>query len=95
LVFLPSRRQRSGVAGDAEVEADDTTAEGYRLEAWVTQQRYEASNGALDPDVSPDSTESRVGMADRKTELEARTGLTSTPFSLLERATRDQRISNP
>jgi hypothetical protein len=34
-----------------------------------------------------------VGMADRNTELEARTGLTSTPFSLLERATRDQRIS--
>jgi hypothetical protein len=34
-------------------------------------------------------------MADRKTELEARTGLTSTPFSLLERATRDQRNSNP
>jgi hypothetical protein len=36
-----------------------------------------------------------VGMADLKTELEARTGLTSTPFSLLERAARDQRISNP
>jgi hypothetical protein len=38
-----------------------TTAEGYRLGAWVTQQRYELSNGALDPDVSPDSTESRGG----------------------------------
>jgi hypothetical protein len=33
LVFLPSRRQRSGVAGDAEVEANYTTAEGYRLSA--------------------------------------------------------------
>ena len=61
MVFLPSRRQRSGVAGDAEVEADYTTAEGYRLGAWVTQQRYDLSNGALDPDVSPDSTESRGG----------------------------------
>ena len=36
--------------GDAQVEAKYTTADGYRLGAWVTQQRYKQSRGALDPD---------------------------------------------
>ena len=36
--------------GDAQVEAKYTTADGYRLGAWVTQQRYKQSSGALDPD---------------------------------------------
>ena len=36
--------------GDAQVEAKYTTADGYRLGAWVAKQRHEQSRGALDPD---------------------------------------------
>ena len=36
--------------GDANVEAKYTAADGYRLGAWVAQQRYKQSTGALDPD---------------------------------------------
>ena len=34
--------------GDAQVEAKYTTSDGYRLGAWVAQQRYKQSRGALD-----------------------------------------------
>ena len=36
--------------GDAQVDAMYTTPDGYRLGAWVAQQRYKQSRGALDPD---------------------------------------------
>jgi len=36
--------------GDAQVEAKYTTADGYRLGAWVARQRRKHSSGALDPD---------------------------------------------
>jgi hypothetical protein len=34
--------------GDAQVEAKYTTSDGYRPGAWVAQQRYKQSGGALD-----------------------------------------------
>ncbi|MGO8964761.1 helicase associated domain-containing protein [Mycobacterium sp.] len=36
--------------GDAQIEAKYITADGYRLGAWVAQQRHKHSKGALDRD---------------------------------------------
>jgi hypothetical protein len=69
-------------------------AEGYRLGASVTQQRYELSNGALDPDDSPDSTESRGGNGRSEHGTRSADGADLDAVQLAERATRDQRISS-